>query len=136
MKFILVVCGVILVAMLAKAFPSEAEYDEDLFEMVTFDRNGFAINEEQIQCIKDGVQKVIDDNPELKWWFDKVKESATKLVKAAKKCETLSGIEQKKCILKVKVAAKLELRRLIKLLPDDQKEVLGILKDVIKNCLE
>lgn len=44
---------------------------------------------------QNGVQMVIDENPDLKWWFDKVEESATKLVESAKKCEALTGFEQK-----------------------------------------
>lgn len=41
------------------------------------------------------MQVLVDENPELKWWFDEVEKSTEKLLEAAKKCDSLSGIEQK-----------------------------------------
>lgn len=43
---------------------------------------------------KDGVQKVIDDNPELQWWFAEVEKAVKRLTEAAKKCESLTGIDK------------------------------------------
>lgn len=41
------------------------------------------------------MRKVVDDNPELQPWFAEVEKSATKLIDAAKKCDSLADIEQK-----------------------------------------
>ncbi|XP_055325843.1 uncharacterized protein LOC129579701 [Sitodiplosis mosellana] len=142
MKLILVIFAVTSVVTFANGLPSsEAEFDFDVsdIDLLTIDYmldNGLPITDDQIQCIRDGVQTVIDDNPELQWWFDEVEKSMTKLQENAIKCASLTGINQKRCYLKLKLTAQLELSRLVKLLPAEQKAILLLIKGIVKGCLE
>ena len=61
---------------------------------------------------------MFDANPDLFWWFDEASATTLKLLDGFEKCEALTGISQAKCKLKFQTGALLELRKLIKLLPD------------------
>lgn len=50
---------------------------------------------EQNQCIGESIQKLVEDNPQLNWWWEEIAKSSKRLTEEAKKCQELPEPDQK-----------------------------------------
>ncbi|XP_055318003.1 uncharacterized protein LOC129576662 [Sitodiplosis mosellana] len=126
----------LLVALAVSAYgvPDEFELDFNVFNIGWFN-GSLPIDEEQIQCIRDGTVTIIENNPDLKTWFDDVEKTAENLKEAGIRCYSYSGIRKQACLAKLKISAFTQYARLMKSLPDDRKEIVDEITTIVKVCL-
>lgn len=50
------------------------------------------MNKKNLYQTQDGYQKVVDENPDLKSWFDDIQSTFAKLSDDSKQCDELTGL--------------------------------------------
>lgn len=65
--------------------------------MVAFAGNG-GPTPEQKECIETSIRKIVEDNPQLNWWWEEIGKSRDRLIEADKKCQQLPNEEDQKWV--------------------------------------
>lgn len=75
-------------AVNAKSVP-EDDIGLEIFNLQLENEKGPTLTPEQQKCIQANILKVVNDNPQLNWWWEEIAKSGQKLEEAAQKCAAL-----------------------------------------------
>ncbi|XP_031627946.1 uncharacterized protein LOC116343826 [Contarinia nasturtii] len=135
MKQYLFYCAIISAVALINGYSIELDNIE-LLSGEFFNYDDHRITDEQRKCVEDGINKIKDENANLKPWFDDIEKTANTITKLSEKCYALNGVAQKICFKFLGRFVSAQRKRLFGNLTEEQKEVLDNVKKILKECLK